>query len=52
MCHVFPGGVLCEVATWAFGGGPYINQFENGFLVEAEMIFFLMNFCLENLAFK
>ena len=27
MCHMSPGGVLCEVvtwvSTWAFGGGPY-----------------------------
>ena len=23
VCHVSHGGVLCGVATWAFGGGPY-----------------------------
>ena len=23
MCHMSPGGVLCGIATWAFGDGPY-----------------------------
>ena len=26
MCHVSPGGVLCGVATWALGGGPYTDD--------------------------
>ena len=26
MCHVSHGGMLCSVATCAFGGGPYIKD--------------------------